>query len=77
MIPNPDLSTIPVVRQRTFEFGRSGGSDSEPWTVKTDGGQGLAADYNRISAAPKMGTCEVWTLKNGGGGRDHPIHIHF
>jgi FtsP/CotA-like multicopper oxidase with cupredoxin domain len=24
-----------------------------------------------------MGTREVWTLKNGGGGWDHPIHIHF
>jgi manganese oxidase len=24
-----------------------------------------------------MGTCEIWHLKNGGGGWDHPIHIHF
>jgi FtsP/CotA-like multicopper oxidase with cupredoxin domain len=35
------------------------------------------AAFSRISAAPKYGTCEVWTLKNGGGGWDHPIHIHF
>ncbi|HXB71228.1 MAG TPA: multicopper oxidase domain-containing protein [Candidatus Acidoferrales bacterium] len=77
LIPNPDLSKIPVSRERTFEFGRSGGSDSEPWTIKTDGGQGLGADYRRISAAPKQGTREIWTLKNGGGGWDHPIHIHF
>jgi FtsP/CotA-like multicopper oxidase with cupredoxin domain len=24
-----------------------------------------------------MNTREVWTLQNGGGGWDHPIHIHF
>jgi FtsP/CotA-like multicopper oxidase with cupredoxin domain len=24
-----------------------------------------------------MGTREIWTLVNGGGGWDHPIHIHF
>jgi FtsP/CotA-like multicopper oxidase with cupredoxin domain len=76
LIPNPDLSKIPVVRERTFEFGR-GGSDSAPWTIKTDGGQGLAADFGRISAAPKLGTREIWHLKNGGGGWDHPVHIHF
>src|SRR5471032_3261424 len=60
LIPNPDLSKIPVARERTFEFGRSGGTDSAPWTVKTDGGQGLAADYSRIAAAPKRGSREVW-----------------
>jgi len=76
LIPNPDLSKIPVARERVFEFGRSGG-DSFPWTIKTDGGQGLAADFSRISAMPKPGTREIWTLKNGGGGWDHPIHIHF
>jgi FtsP/CotA-like multicopper oxidase with cupredoxin domain len=77
LIPNPDLSKIPVARERTFEFGRSSGSDSAPWTIKTDGGQGLAADFSRLSAAPKPGTREIWHLKNGGGGWDHPIHIHF
>ena len=37
----------------------------------------LLADYNRISAAPKFGTREIWHLVNDGGGWDHPIHIHF
>jgi len=77
MIPNPDLSNIPVTRERRFDFGRSSGTDDAPWTVKVNGGQGLAADYGRISAAPKPGTREVWTLVNGGSGWDHPIHIHF
>ena len=86
MIPNPDLSNIPVTRERVFEFG-SGGSQTTndpvstffgPWGIKTDNqGSTLNADYGRISAAPKFGTREIWTLKNGGGGWDHPIHIHF
>ena len=85
LIPNPDLSNIPVARERVFEFGRGGKqttfndvtSFGGPWGVKTGGGDMLNADFGRISAAPKLGTREVWTLKNGGGGWDHPIHIHF
>ena len=85
LIPNPDLSNIPVARERVFEFGRGGKqttfndvtSFGGPWGIKTGGGDMLNADFGRISAAPKLGTREVWTLKNGGGGWDHPIHIHF
>jgi FtsP/CotA-like multicopper oxidase with cupredoxin domain len=85
MIPNPDLSKIPVARQRTFEFGRGAkqttfdpvSSFFGPWGIKTDGGDMLAADFGRVSAAPRFGTREIWTLQNGGGGWDHPIHIHF
>jgi FtsP/CotA-like multicopper oxidase with cupredoxin domain len=85
MIPNPDLSALPVARTRTFEWG-SGGSQTTtgstafvgPWGVKTDNqGAMLDADYGRITAAPAYGTREKWILKNGGGGWDHPIHIHF
>jgi len=74
VITAAELSTA---HKRTFEFGRSGGTDSEPWTIKTDGGQGLAADFQRVSADPTKGTLEVWTLKNGGNGWSHPVHIHF
>jgi manganese oxidase len=86
MIPNPDLSAIPVARERVFEFGSGGGQTTNdpvttffgPWGIKTDDrGDMLNADFGRISAAPRYGTREVWTLKNGGGGWDHPIHIHF
>ena len=82
LIPNPDLSNIPVVRERTFEFGRgainpSDPTDQDPWGVKTDLGTMLSADYGRVAAAPTPGTREVWTLKNDGSGWDHPIHIHF
>jgi FtsP/CotA-like multicopper oxidase with cupredoxin domain len=85
LIPNPDLSKIPIARTRTFEFGDGGDQPSRdpitafigPWGIKTNNGEMLNADFGRVSAAPKFGTREVWILKNGGGGWDHPIHIHF
>jgi len=85
LIPNPDLSLIPVVQERTFVFGKDGIQTSgDPitagpghWAIGTDGGIQLAADFNRISAAPRFGTREIWHLVNDGGGWDHPIHIHF
>src|SRR5512146_3384578 len=86
MIPNPDLSNIPNVRNRTFLFGSGGNQTTNdpvttffgPWGIETDSQGGvLNADFGRISAAPQFGTRETWTLINGGGGWDHPIHIHF
>jgi manganese oxidase len=84
LIPNPDLSAIPVARARQFVFGRGGKQEriadpsfGGPWGIGTNGGEKLNADYGRISAAPQFGTREVWTLINDGGGWDHPIHIHF
>ena len=33
---------------------------------------------NRVSLLfPKAGEIEHWTYVNGGGGWDHPIHLHF
>ncbi|MGZ7077586.1 MAG: multicopper oxidase family protein, partial [Candidatus Angelobacter sp.] len=93
LIPNPDLSNIPVARTRVFEFNSGAqqnqtnpdtcyltgaGGQSGPWGVKTDNtGATLDACFGRISALPQYGTREVWELRNGGGGWDHPIHIHF
>jgi manganese oxidase len=85
LIPNPDLSGIPVVRERVFEFGRGAGQPSTdpvtvgegPWGIKTNDGDMLNANFGLVSAGPRFGTREIWTLKNGGGGWDHPIHIHF
>ncbi len=76
-------------RHRSFEFGRSDGTDTAPWTIKTDGGFGYSMDPRRITAAPQLangptdagyggdGTLEVWTIKNGGNGWSHPVHVHF
>jgi len=85
LIPNPDLSKIPVARERIFEFSNGGKQTSinpvtasvGPWGIRTNGGDTLDADFGRISAAPGFGTREIWTLRNGGGGWDHPVHIHF
>ena len=85
MIPNPNLSLIPVSRERTFVFGENGINTSfdadtsftGKWGIGVDGGAQLDADYGRISAAPQYGTREIWHLVNAGGGWDHPIHIHF
>jgi FtsP/CotA-like multicopper oxidase with cupredoxin domain len=95
LIPNPNLANVPIVRTRTFEFGRGAGqtindpvnalvnSSSEgEWGIKVNGGDMLAAAYSRISAQVNFGKAgapkrEVWILKNGGGGWDHPVHIHF
>jgi FtsP/CotA-like multicopper oxidase with cupredoxin domain len=95
LIPNPDLTNIPVARTRVFEFNSGAnqnpnllndptcyvtgaGGQSGPWGVKVDQtGPTYDACFGRISALPQYGTREVWELRNGGGGWDHPIHIHF
>jgi manganese oxidase len=95
LIPNPDLSAIPVTRERLFTFDdRATQNNNDPvtsytgggnWGIAADntggsrnrrGGSALKADFGRISAAPKFGTRETWTLQ-GGFNWDHPIHIHF
>ena len=49
-----------------------------PWTVKINGEDAHSFNANRISLLiPKPGEIEHWTLVNGGGGWDHPIHLHF
>jgi len=79
MIPlnRPTEEEIANALHRTFEFGRSSGTDSKPWTIKTDGGTGFGMDPRRLSAAPSRGQLEIWRVENGGGGWSHPIHIHF
>lgn len=79
MLPLPTFTTaeLRAAKHRTFEFGRSGGTDGRPWTVKTDGGKGLTADPHRLSAAPNKESVEIWHLKSNSGGWAHPIHIHF
>jgi hypothetical protein len=80
---------IKAARHREFIFGRSDGTDEAPWTIKTDGGLGYNMDTRRVSAAPQLangptdagfsgdGTLEVWKIKNGGNGWNHPVHVHF
>jgi manganese oxidase len=52
-----------------------------PWTVIVDperGGTPHSMNANRVSLEyQKPGDIEHWTYVNGGGGWDHPIHLHF
>jgi FtsP/CotA-like multicopper oxidase with cupredoxin domain len=49
-----------------------------PWTIKVNGERAHSMNANRVSLlVPKPGEVEHWTYINGGGGWDHPIHLHF
>jgi hypothetical protein len=48
------MAKLQTARRRTFDFGRSNGTDAAPWTVKTDGGIAYNMDPRRISAAPQL-----------------------
>ncbi|KPU60770.1 hypothetical protein AN403_4689 [Pseudomonas fluorescens] len=45
---------LKLARHREFTFGRSDGTDEQPWTIKTDGGFGFQMDPRIISAAPQL-----------------------
>ena len=86
LIPNPDLSSDSGRARADLRVRRRRQADEQQPDHRVLGPVGhqdrrrrpmLNADFGRISAAPKSGTREIWTLKNGGGGWDHPIHIHF
>ncbi len=52
--------------------------ESFPWSVKVNGEPAHSLNANRISLlVPKPGEVEHWTVENGGGGWDHPVHLHF
>ena len=85
----PELANA---RHRSFTFAR-GGTDVSPWVIKTDENlsplaPGFNMDPRRVSATPQLATgptqagyaedvpYEVWTI-DGGGGWDHPVHVHF
>jgi FtsP/CotA-like multicopper oxidase with cupredoxin domain len=49
-----------------------------PWSIKVNGEDAHTMNANRISLlVPQPGQIEHWTYVNGGGGWDHPIHLHF
>ncbi|MEE8143490.1 MAG: multicopper oxidase domain-containing protein, partial [Planctomycetota bacterium] len=83
ILPRATEEELANALHRTFEFGRSSGTDEAPWTIKTDGGSGFRMDPRRLSAAPRLstdpanGTLEIWLIENGGGGWSHPVHVHF
>ncbi len=73
MRPTPNMPrSFQGFPSRTFELQRSGGFGGEvEWLIN-----GLPFDPLTPLAAPIMGSGELWTIKNGGGGWVHPLHIH-
>jgi FtsP/CotA-like multicopper oxidase with cupredoxin domain len=68
-------SRDPVTEQCTPDCRESA---TFPWSIKIDGEDAHTFNANRISLlVPKPGEVEHWTYVNGGGGWDHPIHLHF
>jgi FtsP/CotA-like multicopper oxidase with cupredoxin domain len=55
-----------------------GDRESFPWAVRVNGQAAHTLNATRISELiPRPGEVEHWTYINGGGGWDHPIHLHF
>jgi FtsP/CotA-like multicopper oxidase with cupredoxin domain len=66
---NPGGVCIPDCPETSADF---------PWVVRINGQDVHSLNANRISELiPKPGEVEHWTYINGGGGWDHPIHLHF
>lgn len=60
--------------RRKFELQRGTSSTSEEveWLIN-----GQPFDPTVQLAQPKLGSAEVWEIKNGGGGWVHPLHLHM
>ncbi|EAS51320.1 putative multicopper oxidase [Aurantimonas manganoxydans SI85-9A1] len=87
------IPIVAPVRTRHVEFKKSGGDSrgadgkcipdcpeyaTFPWTIRINGEDHHSMNANRISMLiPAPGEVEHWTYENGGGGWDHPIHLHF
>jgi hypothetical protein len=87
MIPihRPTEAELASAVHRTFEYGRGGGTDDAPWSIRTNGEGWRTANLSEVSAtvniddrsAAGLGHLEVWKISNGGNGWSHPIHVHF
>jgi FtsP/CotA-like multicopper oxidase with cupredoxin domain len=86
--PMPDVSVVPKALRplipldplivggaprREFELQRSGafGGETE-WLIN-----GFPFEPTVPLAFPQRGVPEVWTIRNGGGGWVHPLHLHM
>ncbi|MFO6463292.1 multicopper oxidase family protein [Jannaschia sp. KMU-145] len=59
-------------------FPDCGDKESFGWTIKINGEANHFFNANRSSLViPEPGEVEHWILENGGGGWDHPAHLHL
>jgi FtsP/CotA-like multicopper oxidase with cupredoxin domain len=72
-MPEIDMAGLSQLPHRTFELKRDDvfGGETQ-WLIN-----GLPFDPLTSLAYPKRGRPELWTLKNGGGGWVHPVHMHM
>jgi FtsP/CotA-like multicopper oxidase with cupredoxin domain len=93
VVPPVLTEQIPIeepVRTREIEFKRNsdgpndgcfpecGDKEAFPWVIRINGESQHYMNANRSSLiVPRSGEVEHWVLKNGGGGWDHPVHLHF
>ena len=72
-LPKINMKKLSSLPTRYFELQRGGtfGGETE-WLIN---GQEFHPGHNL--AFPKMGVPEIWTVKNGGGGWVHPMHMHY
>jgi len=65
----PDITNLP---RRTFELQRGGFGGEIQWLIN-----GHPFDPTVPLATVTQGQPEVWTIRNGGGGWAHPMHLHM
>ncbi len=71
--PQPVLpSNLSSLPQRSFELQRGSFGGEIQWLIN-----GHPFDPTVPLAAPVKDSAEVWTIKNGGGGWTHPMHLHM
>ena len=72
-LPVINMKRLKELPTRTFELQRSGtfGGETE-WLIN-----GEQFHFGHNLAFPKLGAPEVWTIRNGGGGWVHPMHLHY
>ena len=70
--PVPSRQELDRLPHRTFELERGGGFGEEAqWLIN-----GMPFELSEQLAFPHKDSAEVWTIKNGGGGWVHPMHMH-
>jgi FtsP/CotA-like multicopper oxidase with cupredoxin domain len=68
---NPVLPPLGNLPRRTFDLQRGGFGGEIQWLIN-----GHPFDHNVPLATVTQNQPEIWTLRNGGGGWAHPMHIH-
>jgi len=72
-LPLIDPRIVAAAPRREFELMRSGQFGGEvQWLIN-----GLPFDPTTPLAFPQRDVPEVWTVRNGGGGWVHPLHLHM